>query len=54
VPELRFTLAEPAVAEGIVGAAGIVGNEDTVPYVAPGLPRIWLVSIGPSETPLFR
>jgi hypothetical protein len=53
-PEFRVTLVEPAVADGIVGAAGIAGNEATGPYVAPPFPRIWFVSTGPSETPLFR
>ena len=44
----------PAVAEGREGGAGIDGNVETVPYVAPGLPRIALVSIGPRVTPLFK
>jgi hypothetical protein len=49
-----MTEVVPAVAEGSAGAAGIAGKVETVPYVAPPLPRILSVSIGPSDTPLLR
>jgi hypothetical protein len=48
------TAVVPAVAAGIIGGAGIAGNVETVPYLAPLLPRMRSVSTGPSDAPLFR
>jgi hypothetical protein len=53
-PEFKVTAVVPAVAEGRAGGAGIAGNVETFPYVAPLLPMMWSVSRGPSDAPLFR
>ena len=44
----------PAVAAGVAGGAGIAGNVERVPYVAPPLPKTWSVSSAPSDAPLLR
>jgi hypothetical protein len=53
-PEFNVTAVVPAVAGGSVGGAGIAGNVETTPCVAPLFPITWSVSRGPSDAPLFR